>query len=634
MGRKHGWNLPLDPHQARPRRRVAHIAFRFTNVTYPFYSQVGALIFFCFLAAGVYAFYVPCVEDRAVQISLVVVYSVLVVGIISLNLATSLSDPSDPGVYDNTLSGTFYCALCQAGVGANSKHCRSCDRCVEGFDHHCKWLNNCIGERNYRSFFLLVLSTVTILLFQFGWGVWLVSRSFFASDEMELIVADAYGSMNYNGWQAALFIYLAFLVAAILMLGELLSFHLVLVMRGMTTYEFIMASKDTQSSAQSMSVGSGGARAALFRSSKVADEGAAKRKGAKVSLNPCKAICAHKMEGEMQTWGQRNAAGRAGAAGGAANGVAGESLGNMRQCPPQGESGLPVDKSVELGSYTPGSMPISENYAGGLRMGYNAHVQTYGYQQARSMSPAHGYQQAQSLSPASGYQQPQYGSPAHMYSPACAHNHMSGYSPALGARSARLLQHAGPINGEISPAYIPPMMASPSQPRASPQGLQPPSPSMQTPYSTPPIGVRGITYSPYSPYPVSSSPPAASPGLFQSPTLPPQSPGRPGGFSTPPSQGPRVGASYDGSGYSRVSNQGLPSLHAASPPGRGLVTRNSGQTGGRHMGGRSSGSPTGSVRGSYDGQPQSQDAPRGSWRSGSATIRPISHSELNQVMNR
>ena len=38
----------------------------------------------------------------------------------------------------------------------DAKHCRTCDKCVGGFDHHCKWLNNCVGEKNYKSFFALV----------------------------------------------------------------------------------------------------------------------------------------------------------------------------------------------------------------------------------------------------------------------------------------------------------------------------------------------------------------------------------------------------------------------------------------------------------------------------------------------
>lgn len=31
-----------------------------------------------------------------------------------------------------------------------TRHCKSCNKCVEDFDHHCPYLNTCIGHRNYR----------------------------------------------------------------------------------------------------------------------------------------------------------------------------------------------------------------------------------------------------------------------------------------------------------------------------------------------------------------------------------------------------------------------------------------------------------------------------------------------------
>ncbi|VAH88026.1 unnamed protein product [Triticum turgidum subsp. durum] len=59
--------------------------------------------------------------------------------------------------------GMFFCSLCEAEVLKNSKHCRVCDKCVDGFDHHCRWLNNCVGKRNYKGFFILMSCAVLLV---------------------------------------------------------------------------------------------------------------------------------------------------------------------------------------------------------------------------------------------------------------------------------------------------------------------------------------------------------------------------------------------------------------------------------------------------------------------------------------
>ncbi|KVI06795.1 Zinc finger, DHHC-type, palmitoyltransferase [Cynara cardunculus var. scolymus] len=49
------------------------------------------------------------------------------------------------------------CDKCSAYKPPRAHHCRVCRRCVLKMDHHCTWINNCVGQRNYKAFFLLVV---------------------------------------------------------------------------------------------------------------------------------------------------------------------------------------------------------------------------------------------------------------------------------------------------------------------------------------------------------------------------------------------------------------------------------------------------------------------------------------------
>lgn len=63
---------------------------------------------------------------------------------------------------------TKYCKSCNIWRPPRAHHCRVCDNCIETQDHHCVWLNNCIGRRNYRYFFVFVVTCTLLAVFLLG----------------------------------------------------------------------------------------------------------------------------------------------------------------------------------------------------------------------------------------------------------------------------------------------------------------------------------------------------------------------------------------------------------------------------------------------------------------------------------
>eukprot|EP00882_Tetradesmus_deserticola_P025747 GHRQ01028306.1.p1 GENE.GHRQ01028306.1~~GHRQ01028306.1.p1 ORF type:complete len:369 (+),score=103.14 GHRQ01028306.1:345-1451(+) len=146
-----------------------------------------------------------------------------------------------------TDAGCMLSPALQAYVQRGSKHCRECDKCVLGFDHHCIWVNNCIGRKNYRPFFVLLSTMCSMLALQAAVGIWLTLRCFKDTERMTAQLAAAYPAyLHVRQYEAALLIYSCVCAAALYPLGDLWLLHVVLACRGMTTWDYIMANRDTR----------------------------------------------------------------------------------------------------------------------------------------------------------------------------------------------------------------------------------------------------------------------------------------------------------------------------------------------------------------------------------------------------
>jgi len=122
-------------------------------------------------------------EDRIWAYCWIGIFSVLTVSVVWINsfdpsyVVEDLETLEKDGASIEGEGLVLYCKLkgCQCYYrGKYRKHCMACGKCVTGFDHHCPFLNQCIGDKNYRLFMVVLLSYNTMCFYVLSVGGYII----------------------------------------------------------------------------------------------------------------------------------------------------------------------------------------------------------------------------------------------------------------------------------------------------------------------------------------------------------------------------------------------------------------------------------------------------------------------------
>ncbi|VDN96714.1 unnamed protein product [Rodentolepis nana] len=131
------------------------------------------------------------------------------------------------------------CTRCQRPRPLRAHHCGVCGVCVLRMDHHCPWLNNCVGLRTHRHFylFLLHLSLGIVYLYAAGYSDYI--------EHMRNICNNTNQKYNSINRLTHSFIGALYRVAAVVFLFTmgLLLWHGLLITRGETSVERVQNSR-------------------------------------------------------------------------------------------------------------------------------------------------------------------------------------------------------------------------------------------------------------------------------------------------------------------------------------------------------------------------------------------------------
>ena len=131
--------------------------------------------------------------------------------------------------------------ICCCNIDSSSKHCKECDRCVRNFDHHCNWVNNCIGDENYKIFFVLLILVFYMLSLNISLDMYAFLVFINRSDEEEIIMNANCKIFGFSLISAAIITIISACLNLIMTfnISYLIIMHIWLRCKGLTTYQYI-----------------------------------------------------------------------------------------------------------------------------------------------------------------------------------------------------------------------------------------------------------------------------------------------------------------------------------------------------------------------------------------------------------
>ena len=196
----------------------------------------GTLFAALLLVAGYYALLAPCVCWRATTAVSVVHFIGIVLYV--LLVGRDVATPPLPRGSNAAPSGAplRWCEYCGGMVPAaqRTKHCHTCCKCVDGFDHHCVFLQTCVGARNYRHFLALVALLV-------GWTGILIGLDAALIGGVQGFPYDSCSSRASTPRTALLGLHAGLAAVCFLASLTLGVLHIYLHIHHQSTYDFILA---------------------------------------------------------------------------------------------------------------------------------------------------------------------------------------------------------------------------------------------------------------------------------------------------------------------------------------------------------------------------------------------------------